>query len=102
MLLVNVDSAERLSTVSKKKCCFLPSRSSKDQRCPIDHNKSGFHFQRQESFLSVRLIQVFDNRPLINTFKHRRNKSWEFASAANYEKHTCFVSSWSQVAADDR
>ena len=70
----------------KKKGCFLPSRSSKVQRCPIDHNKSAFHFQRQESFLSVRLIQVFDNRPLINTFKHR-NKSWEFVSAANYEKH---------------
>ena len=34
--------------VSKKRCA-LASRFSKDQRCPTDLDKSGFHFQLQQS-----------------------------------------------------
>ena len=29
--------------------CFLACRFSKNQRCPIDLDKSGFHFQRHQS-----------------------------------------------------
>ena len=50
-----------MSKKKKKKNCFLASRSSKDQRYPIGQKKSGFHFQRKNLFLSVHLIQVFDN-----------------------------------------
>ena len=57
-----------------------------------------FIFSGKNLFLSVRFIQVFDNRPLINTFKHR-NKFGNL-SLQLITKNNCFVSSWSQVAAD--
>ena len=49
MLNISVDSVVKALVSKKNNVVSLLSRSSKDQRCPNNHNKSGSHFQRQES-----------------------------------------------------
>ena len=59
MLFVSVDSAERLVHSKQKTLfpCFL-FQPGKDERCPIDLDKSGFRFQRQQSLFERLLNHV--------------------------------------------
>ena len=62
MLFVSVDSVERLLIVIKKNFVSLPLVPVRIKGIQLTRTNLDFIFRGKNLFLSIRLIQVFDNR----------------------------------------